>query len=98
MRAPGPEEGVRAPHRSRTGVVCASSGAAHLALDTSRPPRMAVRSVVEHVYDRVGRAADAPEHWRCRRCGEKRSTSPVSAGEILEATRTDLVWIKRYED
>lgn len=54
--------------------------------------------VVEHVYDRVGKTADAPEYWRCRRCGARRYTAPVSAGETLDATRTDLLWVKRYDD
>lgn len=52
----------------------------------------------DHLYDVVGKTADSPLYWRCRRCGKRRFTAPVSAGETLDATRSDLLWVKRYDD
>lgn len=74
---------------------CGAYGVGHL---NARYAWLCDLPVVEHAYDRVGKTADAPEYWRCRRCGVRRYTAPVSAGETLDATRTDLLWIKRYDD
>lgn len=54
--------------------------------------------LADHVYDVAPTTADSPPHWRCRRCGKRRFTAPTSAGETFDATRTDLMWIKRYDD
>lgn len=54
--------------------------------------------LVDHLYDVVAQTADSPEYWHCRRCGKRRFTAPTSAGESLDATRSELLWIKRYDD
>ncbi len=74
---------------------CGAFGAGHL---IARHAWLCDLPFVEHVYDRVGKTAEAPEYWRCRRCGARRYNAPVSAGETLDATRTDMLWIKRHDD
>lgn len=54
--------------------------------------------LADHRYDYVGRTDDHPELWRCRRCGKRRYTMPRSAGETLEATNVDKLWIRRGHD
>lgn len=51
--------------------------------------------VADHGFVRVPATADAPEHWRCRRCGKRRYTRPRSAGETLNATQAEGLWIRR---
>ncbi len=54
--------------------------------------------VVDHRFVRVPARVDAPELWRCRRCGKRRYTEPVSAGETIGATRVDQLWIRRGDE
>jgi ribosomal protein L37E len=54
--------------------------------------------VVEHQYDRVLASSDVPVHWRCRRCGRRRFTEPRSAGETLEGSHAEGMWIRRGEN
>ena len=54
--------------------------------------------LVDHRFVRVRANVDAPERWRCRRCGKLRYTAPVSAGETLEASRTQQLIVNRHED
>lgn len=54
--------------------------------------------VTDHRYVHVPRRSDVAEHWRCRRCGRRRRTPPLSAGETLNATRVDQMWIKRGDE
>jgi ribosomal protein L37E len=74
---------------------CGAQSSTHL---TSGHAWVCQLPVVEHRYDHVGATIDHPELWRCRRCGKRRFTEPRSAGETLEATAVDKLWIRRGDE
>lgn len=74
---------------------CGAHGLGHL--DVGRGWRCEL-PLADHVYDVVGKTDDSAQYWRCRRCGKRRFTPPTSAGESLDATRSELLWVKRYDD
>jgi hypothetical protein len=54
--------------------------------------------LVEHRYGLVGKNADEPEQWRCRRCGKRRFTEPRSFADTVSAGSNHGIILRRDHD